>query len=100
MCEGCGGQLSLKTQTVSQKLAACSFKKDSRCKSQFKPETTNPIRSLFQPAQEAKPVEGAPPVRNGGSETGGPALPGQEAQKAPVKSEGEKPEGGASRERL
>ena len=77
VCEGCGGQLSLKTQTVSQKLAtACSFKKDSRCKSQFKPETTNPIRSLFQPAQAAKPVEGPPPVRNGGRETGGPALPG------------------------
>ena len=78
VCEGCGGQLSLKTRTVSQKLAAaCCFKKDPRCKSQFKPETTNPIRSLFQPAQAAKPVEGPnPPVRNGGNEAGGPALPG------------------------
>ena len=33
VCEGCGGQLSLKTRTVSQKTcAACCFKKDSRCK--------------------------------------------------------------------
>ena len=78
VCEGCGGQLSLKTRTVSQKLAAaCCFKKDSRCKSQFKPETTNPIRRFFQPAQAAKPEEGPnPPVRNGGNEAGGPALPG------------------------
>ena len=99
LCEGCGGQLSLKTQTVSQKLAAaCSFKKDSRCKSQFKPETTNPIRSLFQPAQAAKPVEGAPLCAM--AEVKQEDLPsqGQEAQEAPVKSEGEKPEGGASPE--
>ena len=93
VCEGCGGQLSLKTQTVSQKLAAaCCFKKDSRCKSLFKPEAANPIRSLFQPAQAVRPVEGPnPSVRNGGNEAGGPALP-------PMKSEEEKPEGGASPE--
>ena len=74
VCEGCGGQLSLKTRTVSQKLAAaCCFKKDSRCKSLFKPEATNPIRSLFQPAQAVRPVEGPnPSVRNGGNEAGKP----------------------------
>ena len=62
VCEGCGGQLSLKTKNVSQKLSvACSFKKDPRCKAQFKPEPTNAIRSLFQQVQGTAQVAADPP---------------------------------------
>ena len=61
VCEGCGGQLSLKTKNVSQKLSvACSFKKDPRCKAQFKPEPTNAIRSLFQQVQGTAQVAADP----------------------------------------
>ena len=56
VCEGCGGQLSLKTQTVSQKLAAaCSFKRIPDVSRNSSPKQQIPSAALFsqhrQPGQ-------------------------------------------------
>ena len=49
VCEGCGGQMSLSTKLISQKLSvACAVKKHPRCKTHFPTTTSQTLRSPFQ----------------------------------------------------